>query len=1367
METTESAASPAEASPPPQPTRAWRWLDAAAKWIWRAALAFWAVLLITAILLHVWIVPRLGDLKDEVAQWASQQSGLRIEIDSLEVVSHVLWASVNAKGISASTIDGRRVLSVPQTTFDFSARSILATSVDRLVMDQLSLELGRDEQGRWTVAGLPLQSNSEAAHPLTQWLFNQPHVQLRQARLMWREAAATPVDWLNEVDLEMTNGLFQHRVNVRATPATPDLGQRFVAMGKFSEPLFSGRSGDPGTWQGDVYLEASELSAKPWFARWQLKAPIEFNAKAAVRAWITVDAGEVRRADVDLQTDHLQLNWPQRSRELSLHHIQGRVTYTQDKSGVVQGIKTDDLRFETATGEPWPRTALSFNWSQTESGDLKSIAVQAARIDLSVLSNLAHGLELRQDELKALDQLKLDGQITDLALSWDLPQPNKPANFAIKATGTQLRWAAVEAGMAGLPWIPGLTSASAELSIQEGEGRLNLKIDRGEVHLPGLLAEAKVPIESAQLGVKWRHHAKGTEVEFLPSQLTNRDLRGTWQGSWTRDSSTSALGRLALTAELQEAQANRVFRYLPSSLPAEVIRYVQQSVRAGKVQQAKFDVKGDLDRFPFEKRKDERFEVKARLNDLVYQYVPETRGQILPWPAFTNLDGELHINGLDFAIRKASAKVAGHPGLSWKNLDARIADLNRPVVDVTGTTQSDLAAMLAVVRQSPISGLIQDALSDTTGSGRANLDLGLRIPLDQIDKSSVNGKLSLDKALVRMSPSIPDLSTATGDVLFTESRLLIPGLRAQVLGTEARLEGGLAFTPQAMADTSKPSTLKVSGGATAAGLRNQRQLGWLARLAEQFEGSTRYELGLFMRDGQLNWLLSSNLLGLSSSLPAPLDKMSGQSLPLRLESRTSPASATATRANPEAVLSLQLGQVLKSQYMVKTNAAGQLEPQSGVLVLGADAVAMPSLVPRSTLWQLKFSELDWEPWQKLWRRLDADVPTPALPPQRQARPASGDGMSAWLPTQVNFQTDRLLAAGRNWQSVQARATRKGQAWDIDLKGVDFQGSGQYVPARGEASSELNFQFQRLVIPPSLANSVEDALSSDGPRQMPALKVSVQSLTLRGKPWGRVDIEAISRALPQGGRDWQLQRFDLTLPEAKFKAKGDWNPARLAQQTRLDFSLEVQDGGAFMARLGVPGAVRAGQGKLAGNLGWQSSPMSPNLKSMSGQFNMNIEKGQFLKSEPGVGRFFGILSLQSLPRRLTLDFRDVFSQGFAFDYFRGDVSMEKGVARTNNLQMKGVSAGVFMEGWANVNEETHDLKVVVVPEINAGTASLFYSTINPVVGLTSFLAQYVLRQPLIKANTDHLHIYGTWSDPIVDTIDPETGKVHSTTRDKSP
>ncbi|MFZ9372296.1 MAG: AsmA-like C-terminal region-containing protein, partial [Limnohabitans sp.] len=94
-----------------------------------------------------------------------------------------------------------------------------------------------------------------------------------------------------------------------------------------------------------------------------------------------------------------------------------------------------------------------------------------------------------------------------------------------------------------------------------------------------------------------------------------------------------------------------------------------------------------------------------------------------------------------------------------------------------------------------------------------------------------------------------------------------------------------------------------------------------------------------------------------------------------------------------------------------------------------------------------------------------------------------------------------------------------------------------------------------------------------------------------------------------------------------------------------------------------------------------------------------------------------------------------------------------MARTNNLQMTGVNAAVLMEGQADIARETQDIKVVVVPEFNAGTASLFYGTINPVLGLTSYLAQYFLSRPLVKANTQEFHVSGSWGDPQVKKVGP--------------
>ena len=95
-------------------------------------------------------------------------------------------------------------------------------------------------------------------------------------------------------------------------------------------------------------------------------------------------------------------------------------------------------------------------------------------------------------------------------------------------------------------------------------------------------------------------------------------------------------------------------------------------------------------------------------------------------------------------------------------------------------------------------------------------------------------------------------------------------------------------------------------------------------------------------------------------------------------------------------------------------------------------------------------------------------------------------------------------------------------------------------------------------------------------------------------------------------------------------------------------------------------------------------------------------------------------------------------------------------------MKGVSAAVAMSGQADLERETQDLHVVVVPEINAGTASLIATWINPAVGLSTFLAQLLLRGPAIAAATQEFQISGSWSDPQMRKIESPAKSAPSAT-----
>jgi uncharacterized protein YhdP len=169
------------------------------------------------------------------------------------------------------------------------------------------------------------------------------------------------------------------------------------------------------------------------------------------------------------------------------------------------------------------------------------------------------------------------------------------------------------------------------------------------------------------------------------------------------------------------------------------------------------------------------------------------------------------------------------------------------------------------------------------------------------------------------------------------------------------------------------------------------------------------------------------------------------------------------------------------------------------------------------------------------------------------------------------------------------------------------------------------------------------------------------------------------------------------------------------------------------------------------------PYSFDIPSLSGQIAMNVEKGQFLKQDPGAAKLLGVLSLQALPRLLKLDFHDVFSEGLAFDGITANATISHGIARTENLKMHGVAATVLMDGTADIANESTNLHVVVIPEVNLGTAPLVYAlAVNPVIGLGSFLAQLFISAPVMKALTYQMQVTGPWKAPVVTKL--ESGKL---------
>jgi uncharacterized protein (TIGR02099 family) len=762
----------------------------------------------------------------------------------------------------------------------------------------------------------------------------------------------------------------------------------------------------------------------------------------------------------------------------------------------------------------------------------------------------------------------------------------------------------------------------------------------------------------------------------------------------------------------------------------------------------KFRVKGDLDKFPFVTAKQGEFHISGKVQNATYAFAPAS---ILPkdslqWPALTQLGGELSIDNDVLQIKVARGGIAGSPGMQITKAEASIRGLYKgAVLAVLVDAKGPLSEALAAVNDTPVSVWTDKVLARASGGGSADLRLKLGFPLLDVDRAKVQGSVTLQDNSFQLSPEVPRLLRARGVVSFTESGFSVAGGQARALGGDVRIDGGLSVVGPSAA------VLRFSGNATAEGLRAAKELALPARLARYASGSATYSGTLGLRGGIPELLITSNLAGMGLTLPAPFAKTEQTTLPLRVEAsavRSSSKAASAASAFTQDQLKLEVGRVASVTYVRDVSAT---EPRvlRGAIGVGLAADESAPMPESGVVANVNMESLDIDAWNQVFSASPGTGATGANP------------VLAYLPTSLAVRTGELWVAGRKLSNVLVGGTREGYLWRANIDAPELSGYVEYRQPAGTNAGRLYARLARMVIGPSTAKDVETLLDEQ-PISIPALDVVVDDFDLRGKKLGRVEIDAVNRG---GGaaREWRLNRFNISTPEAVLTASGNWanvatNNAPASRnikdrrRTALNFKLAINDAGEVLNRFGMKDVVRKGRGKIEGELAWAGSPITFDYPSLSGSFNVNVEEGQFLKAEPGIAKLLGVLSLQSLPRRLALDFRDVFSDGFAFDFLRGDVTIDAGIARTNNLQMKGVNAAVLMEGQADIAKETQTLKVVVVPEINAGSASLLASAINPVVGLTTFLAQLILRRPLIEANTQEFLVDGTWVDPRVTKVE---------------
>jgi uncharacterized protein (TIGR02099 family) len=1329
-----------------------------AHWLLGLLIGAWLLLALSVVVLHVWIVPRIGDYRGALEAQASRAMGVPVRIGSITAQSGSLFPSFELRDVVLLDERQREALRLARVVASVSPRSIWRLSFEQLYIEQPQLEVRLDVLGKLHVAGLDMSTDTTGEGRGADWFFAQREFVIKGGTVRWTDErrGAAPL-LLTDVQFVARNGGRRHAMRLDATPPA-GWGERFTLRGQFRQPLLSVRTGKWQSWDGQAYAELPHIDVTRLGQYVALDARIR-EGNGALRVWADVNEGKVTGGAVDLALMRIDTSLGKGLQPLVLRAVTGRLAGRMTDETLE--FSTTNLQFDTADGMRWPGGNLWFQHTPAKGRTSERGALRADRLDLAALALIADRLPLGEATHKLIGGLEPRGLVERIDASWQgsLGAPDKyqargrVSGFGIAsqpATPTAAVPAAPRSAAAAptqpLPPVgaPGLRGATIDFDATQAGGSAAFSIANGALEFPGVFEDPMISIDQLSTQLTWKIDGEKAQLQLANLKFANADAEGEAQASWRTTDPAVSRGRsrfpgvLELQGKLNRADGTRVFRYLPLHIPKHTRDYVRDSVTKGSASVVDFKVKGDLWHMPFTDPRHGDFRIAARVADVTYAYVPPVAGEAKTWPALNGLSGELVFERAGMLVRNARGRVVGAPNIEVVKAEAQIADMahHAPLLKVDAQAKGALGELLRA--GSPLAGEAGPTLAHARATGNADYRMRLELPLAAMDKAKVQASIALADNEIQIAPEMPPLTQARGTLSFTENGFSLAGVQARAMGGALRIEGAGRY-----AGAANELSIRAQGTATADGLRAAREVDWLARLAKNTSGSTPYTASLTVREGASEFSFVSSLQGLALQLPAPLAKPADESMPLSIEKKV-----VLREARPGAAallqdrLSIELGRVGSASY-VRDISGSEPRVLRGGIGIGLAAGESAAAPERGVLANIQLARIDVPAWQALFSEITGK------PSETAGSEAAADDASAYLPNILALRAKELAVGGRTLHNVVMGGTRDGGLWRANIDATELSGYAEY---RSAQAGRVHARLARLKIAPSEASAVESLLDEQ-PGTLPALDIVVDDFELLGRRLGRAEIDAVNRG--GAGREWRLNKLAFSMPEATFTAQGSWAavPGSAAargrgeqRRTTMDFKLEIADAGELLARFGMKDVVRRGRGRLEGEVHWSGSPFSLDYPSLGGKLQIDVEQGQFLKADPGIAKLLGVLSLQALPRRLTLDFRDVFSQGFAFDFLRGDATISQGAASTNNLQMKGVNAAVLMDGSADIARETQKLRVVVVPEINAGTAALVATAINPAIGLGTFLAQMVLSRPLIAAATQEFQIEGTWTDP---------------------
>lgn len=1303
------------------------------------------VMLLAFLAVRHWVLPAISANPAWVLDPVQRSVGMSVQVQTWEWSWKGLHPRLQTQGLRiAPAHNEAAALRVQQIEGVLAWKSLLRLEprFSQLTIAAPQVRLRRLADGRWAVADHILESNHDGDAPLLRWLADQGEIQLKAGRLtLIDDTGELPDQHLTGVQIQVRNAGRRHRFQLAAH--LPDgVGQSIELRGDFREARFRRAKTRLGDWSGTLFLEAQHLALArlgAWLpaSEW----PRALDGQVSLRLWGDWQQGRWASGQLDLQGQ--SLGWQaNQSSALRLRQAQARLSYAN--ADQQHYLTLQQLKLEPEQGASFAPSQGSMHWRSDAKDGPNQVDVSVQGFLLEALQPWVQSLALEADQKQLLQDIDPRGQIKHLALKatrqgagWQAQSLHvdfeqlvlRPDKHDPQASGDD-------------PGRPGVNNVRGSLHWTPRESRVDLDAAALTLAFPRLFEDPLIRLDRLRgQTVIETPEAGPVRVHFKQFSLANADVEAQFDGVWTTQGQSSA-GSLALQGTASRASAQQIHRYLPLSVDADARRWVREAVKAGQLSETTFQLEGDLDRFPFAGSTTEVFRIESGLRSGRLNLVPPYWAEGALWPDARQLKGLLTFDQ-DRIRAEIQGGQIGRDSLAWlpvQGSQVRIDDLdNDPVLQVQGVVAAEADQVLKLVQQTSLNALTDEQLSESRGTGRVRIPLTLRMPLNDVSATQVQGRVVLKQNRFQYLPVLPMVEQLSGELAFDERGIRSDGIRGHFQG--------LPVMMRAQQEGGGNSRIEVEGRIDRTALA-----AWLpSPLWQQVSGATPYRVEIEAEQHQpARVRVSSSLQGMALALPAPLHKPAETRLPLSVE-WVMPAAAQTER------WTATLGKAV--------HAIWERYPETPARDRAIIAMGAPAELGETGLHLIAKSDaLNLDPWLALLgqftRPPQADDKTEAL-----AGPVGAEVVEQ-LPQvrSIQLQTPRLQLDGQAWHGLDLHATYdtgpEGESWSVSVSADEAEGvlSWQAAQAFGKPA-RLFARLDRLRITDEMSKrDQEKAAQGDTEGLVPEVDIVVKRFYFRDQHLGRLELQA-HHDVQQ--RAWQLQTISLQHPEGSLQGQGMWRSAHDNRSAlpvmSLDAEYQMNDIGGTLKRYGFADAIEGGKGGLKVRLGWQGLPYSLDIPSLTGQVELDVDQGRFLKVEPGAAKLLNMLSLQALPRRVSLDFSDVFSQGFAFDSIRGRVDITKGVARTDSLKMIGPSATVMMAGETDLHHETQALRAVVIPQLDAGAASLLYgAVVNPAIGLGVFLAQWLMQNQLSSVLTYQYDVSGSWQDPTIVKVPRSTG-----------